>query len=188
MFLSNKIGYVFLDIGPKIRDLRLASGLTQEELAERADLTKGFISQLERDRTSISLDSFLDILAALNVSITEFFSTEKTPVVFTKGDRAYIEEKGVHSFSLLIPGATNRRMEPALVTLKHGESTPVINPFQGEEFGFVLQGRIAVHLGKAIHKVSQGECFYFEAEKEHYLENIWKRDAVVLWITSPPYF
>jgi transcriptional regulator with XRE-family HTH domain len=177
-----------LDIGPKIRNLRLASGLTQEELADRADLTKGFISQLERDRTSISLDSFLDILAALNISITEFFSAETTPVVFTKQDRAYIEEQGVKSFILLIPGATNRRMEPALVTLKHGEKTPTISPFQGEEFGYVMQGRIAVNFGNATYKVSQGECFYFEAEKEHYLENKWKRDAVILWITSPPYF
>ena len=177
-----------MDIGSKIRDLRLASDLTQEELADRADLTKGFISQLERDRTSISLDSFLDILAALNITITEFFATETTPVVFTRDDRSYIEEKGVKSFSLLIPGATNRRMEPALVTLSHGESTSAVLPFQGEEFGFVIQGRIAVHLGNSTYKVSQGECFYFEAEKEHYLENKWKRDAVILWITSPPYF
>lgn len=177
-----------MDIGAKIRDLRLASDLTQEELAERADLTKGFISQLERDRTSISLDSFLDILAALNISITEFFSTQTTPIVFTKDDRSDIEEKGVKSFSLLIPGATNRRMEPALVTLKQGECTPTVNPFQGEEFGFVLQGRIALHLGNSSYKVRQGECFYFEAEKEHYLENKWRRAAVILWITSPPYF
>jgi transcriptional regulator with XRE-family HTH domain len=177
-----------LDIGAKIRDLRLASDLTQEELAERADLTKGFISQLERDRTSISLDSFLDILAALNVTINEFFSAESIQIVFTQDDRAQIEEKGVHSFSLLIPGATNRRMEPALVTLKGGEKTTTIGPFQGEEFGLVIQGRIAIHFGNMTHKVGQGECFYFEAEKEHYLENRWKRDAVILWVTSPPYF
>ena len=177
-----------MDIGAKIRDLRLASDLTQEELAERADLTKGFISQLERDLTSISLDSFMDILAALNVNITEFFATDTTPVVFTKDDRANLEEQGVNSFTLLIPGATNRRMEPALVTLKEGEKTPALDPFQGEEFGFVLQGRVAVHLGKAVYKIKEGECFYFNAGKEHHLENIWKRDAVILWVTSPPYF
>jgi transcriptional regulator with XRE-family HTH domain len=177
-----------LDIGLKIRDLRLASGLTQEELAERADLTKGFISQLERDRTSISLDSFLDILAALNVTITEFFAADTAQVVFTAEDRAQIEEEGVSAFTLLVPGATNRRMEAAFVTLKQGEKTPTMSPFQGEEFGLVLSGRVAVHLGTVVHKVTQGECFYFEAGKEHYLENIWKREAVVLWVTSPPVF
>jgi transcriptional regulator with XRE-family HTH domain len=177
-----------LNIGLKIRDLRLASGLTQEELAERADLTKGFISQLERDRTSISLDSFLDILAALNVTITEFFAADIQQVVFTAEDRAQIEEEGVNSFTLLVPGATNRRMEAALVTLKQGEKTPAMSPFQGEEFGLVLTGRVAVHLGTTVYKVAQGECFYFEASKEHYLENIWKRETMILWVTSPPVF
>ena len=168
-----------MNVGSKIRDLRLASDLTQEDLAERADLTKGFISQLERDVTSVSLDSFLDILSALNVTVQ---------MVFTQEDQAQIEEKGVHDFSLLIPGATNRRMEPALITLKLGEKTNPMPPFQGEEFGYVLQGRIEVHVGNKTLKISQGQCFYFEAKKEHYLENKWKRDALILWVTSPPYF
>ena len=177
-----------MNIGSKIRDLRLASNLTQEDLAERADLTKGFISQLERDISSISLDSFLDILSALNVTISDFFAAETTRMVFTQEDQAQIEEEGVHDFSLLIPGATNRRMEPALITLKHGEKTNPMPPFQGEEFGYILQGRIEAHIGTRILKVNQGQCFYFEAKKEHYLENKWKRDALILWVTSPPYF
>lgn len=177
-----------MDIGSKIRDLRLASNLTQEELADRADLTKGFISQLEREVTSVSLDSFLDILSALNVTVSDFFATETTQVVFTQEDQARIEEEGVHDFSLLIPGATNRRMEPALITLKQGEKTNPMLPFQGEEFGYILQGRIQVYIGNKTLKVSQGQCFYFEAKKEHYLENKWKRDAVILWVTSPPFF
>ena len=50
-----------MEIGEKIRSLRLKLGLTQEELAERSDLTKGFISQLERDLTSPSVDSLNDL-------------------------------------------------------------------------------------------------------------------------------
>jgi len=52
----------FMKIGERIRNLRQMSNLTQEELAERAGLTKGFISQIERDLTSISLDSLIKIL------------------------------------------------------------------------------------------------------------------------------
>jgi transcriptional regulator with XRE-family HTH domain len=51
-----------MKIGERIRNLRQMSNLTQEELAERAGLTKGFISQIERDLTSISLDSLIKIL------------------------------------------------------------------------------------------------------------------------------
>lgn len=54
-----------MNIGNKIREMRIEKGLTQEELADRSELTKGFISQIERDLTSPSVDSLLDILEAL---------------------------------------------------------------------------------------------------------------------------
>lgn len=61
-----------MEIGEKIRSLRLKLGLTQEELAERSDLTKGFISQLERDLTSPSVDSLNDLLNALGTDMATF--------------------------------------------------------------------------------------------------------------------
>ena len=77
-----------LKIGEKIKALRLASELTQAELADRARLTKGFISQLENDQTSISVDSLADILGALGVSLAEFFSdSSDVKVVFSPGSR-----------------------------------------------------------------------------------------------------
>ena len=51
-----------MEIGKKIKDLRIAKGLTQEELADRSELSKGFISQLERDLTSPSIATLIDIL------------------------------------------------------------------------------------------------------------------------------
>ncbi|MCK4606862.1 MAG: helix-turn-helix transcriptional regulator, partial [candidate division Zixibacteria bacterium] len=63
-----------MKIGEKIKALRLSSDLTQEELANRAGLSKGFISQLENDQTSIQIDSLADILEALSVSLSDFFS------------------------------------------------------------------------------------------------------------------
>ena len=62
-----------MKIGERIRNSRQLSNLTQEELAERANLTKGFISQIERDLTSISLDSLIQILEALDENISDFF-------------------------------------------------------------------------------------------------------------------
>lgn len=61
-----------MSIGQKIRRLRQVQQLTQEELAQRSELTKGFISQVERDLTSPSVATFLDILEALGVSPTTF--------------------------------------------------------------------------------------------------------------------
>ncbi len=54
-----------MNIGPKIKELRVMKGLTQEELADRSELSKGFISQLERDLTSPSIATLVDILNSL---------------------------------------------------------------------------------------------------------------------------
>ena len=163
-----------IKIGERIRSLRELSNLTQEELADRANLTKGFISQIERDLTSISLDSLIQILEAMDENISDFF-------------RETSEEK-IEKFELLVPGSTNRRLEPILLTLLKGQTTPKERPHEGEEFGLVLQGRINLRFGKEVQKLKRGECFYFSSEKEHWLQNPGSREAVVLWISSPPSF
>lgn len=60
-------------IGSKIKELRVLKGLTQEELADRAELSKGFISQLERDLTSPSIATLVDILQCLGTDLKTFF-------------------------------------------------------------------------------------------------------------------
>ena len=76
-----------IDIGSKLKDLRVQKGLTQEELADRAELTKGFISQLERNLTSPSIATLMDILQCLGTSIGEFFNEEtEEQVVFSRND------------------------------------------------------------------------------------------------------
>ena len=65
-----------MEIGKKIKELRTLKGLTQEELADRAELSKGFISQLERDLTSPSITTLVDILQCLGTDLKDFFSDE----------------------------------------------------------------------------------------------------------------
>ena len=178
-----------MKIGERIKNLRELSNLTQEELAERAGLTKGFISQIERDLTSISLDSFLQILGAMDENISDFFresSAEK--IVYRETDRVAIEKEKIQRFELLVPGSTNRRLEPILLTLRKGQVTPKERPHEGEEFGFVLRGRVSLRFGKEVLKLKKGECFYLSAEKEHSLHNSASKEALILWISSPPSF
>ena len=63
-----------MEIGSKIRSLRLTHDMTLEDLANRTELTKGFLSQLERDLTSPSIATLVDILEALGTNLTEFFT------------------------------------------------------------------------------------------------------------------
>lgn len=66
-----------MEIGEKLRNLRIQKNLTQEELGERTDLSKGYISQLERDLSSPSMETFFDILEVLGVTPAEFFKQKR---------------------------------------------------------------------------------------------------------------
>lgn len=177
-----------MDIGKKIKDLRIAKSLTQEELADRAELTKGFISQLENNLTSPSIATLMDILQCLGTDLKNFFDDdEDNQIVFSKED--YFEKDDAELKNMvqwIIPNAQKNLMEPILLTLEEGGTTYPDNPHEGEEFGYVLSGSITIHLGKKIYKVKKGESFYYEAKYEHYIES--KKGAKVIWVSCPPSF
>ncbi|MBO5926504.1 MAG: helix-turn-helix transcriptional regulator, partial [Clostridia bacterium] len=83
-------------LGDKIKELRLGCDLTQEELANRCELSKGYISQLENDLTSPSIATLIDILSALGTSLKEFFSEEEEKkIVFSENDFIEKKEEGI---------------------------------------------------------------------------------------------
>ena len=157
-------------------------------LADRAELSKGFISQLERNLTSPSIATLMDILQCLGTTLGEFFNeTPEEQIVFGKSD--YFEKKDPelkNEIKWIIPNAQKNVMEPIMLTLEPGGETYPDNPHEGEEFGYVLQGTVAIHLGSKVHKAKKGESFYFTPDKKHYLTS--KAGAVILWVTSPPSF
>ena len=177
-----------MDIGNRLKDLRVLKGLTQEELADRAELSKGFISQVERNLTSLSIATLMDILQCLGLTIGEFFNEEpEEQIVF--GHQDYFEKVDNelnNTIKWIIPNAQKHIMEPILLTLQAAGSTYPDNPHEGEEFGYVLSGSISIHLGNRIYRAKKGESFYFIPDKKHFLTT--KSGAVVLWVSSPPSF
>lgn len=128
--------------------------LTQEETADRSELSKGFISQLERDLTSPSIATLVDILQCLGTNLNEFFSDdEEEQVVF--GDEDYFEKKDTdlkNTIEWIIPNAQRNMMEPIRLTLAPGGATYPDLPHEGEEFGYVLQGSVKIHVGNKVYK------------------------------------
>ena len=170
--------------------LRMRKGLTQEELANRSELSKGFISQLENDVTSPSIATLVDVLTCLGTDLKTFFGEEQdNQIVFCEEDYfVKTDEAQGNEIAWIVPNAQKNRMEPIRLTLQSGACTEVDSPHEGEEFGYVLSGRVLIHLGDECHKAKKGESFYYPASCDHYLENPGKTPAVILWISSPPYF
>ena len=177
-----------MEIGRKIKEIRLRRGLTQDELASRCELSKGYISQLENDISSPSIATLVDILNILGVTLQEFFTEPKQEqVVFSQQD--FFESangEGVNTW--LIPNSQKNEMEPIILTLPVGGKSDERYPFEGEEFGYVLEGKLTIHAGDYTYKAKKGDAFYLSCDKEHFLENSGAKECRILWVTTPSNF
>lgn len=179
---------ISLDIGKKIKKLRTLYNLTQEELANRTELTKGYISQLENDLVEPSLPTLEDIVNALGTNLSDFFKDEKEEkVVFGIGDY-FVKEEEEYKIEWLVPNAQKNEMEPIMITIYPNASTDIDYPHEGQEFGYVLEGEIMLCIDDKMHRVQKGETFYYDSDKNHYLKNVKNKVCRLIWVSSPPNF
>lgn len=178
-----------MDIGKNLKRLRTANSLTQQELADRCELTKGYISQLERDLTSPSIATLTDILECLGTDLGSFFNEAIDQKIVFKEDDVFVKESDDnYIINWIVPNAQKNKMEPILVELGANSKTKEDEPHEGEEFGYVLSGTIILNYGNQTYKVKKGESFYIKTNKTHYIENTSKNPARVIWVCTPPNF
>ena len=108
-----------MDIVHLMKELRIQYGLTQQELADRAELTKGFISQLERNQNSPSIGTLLDIIQCLGTTPAEFFTDEEPEqIVFKQEDYFEKTDEEKHCCNeWVVPNAQKNQMEPVRLVL-----------------------------------------------------------------------
>ena len=179
-----------MDIGKRLRTIRTRNGLTLEELASRSELSKGFLSQLENNITSPSISTLEDITEVLGVSLKSFFKEERTEqVVFSKDD-FFVDERDGSTITWLVPNSQKNEMEPILLTLEEGGESNVIDPHEGEEFGYVLQGKVELvdMDNDRSFSIKKDETFCLKGEHQHKLVNRSKQIAEIIWIITPPLF
>ena len=179
-----------MQIGAKIKALRLKKGLTQEELGERTDLTKGYISQLERDLNSPSIETLFNILEVLGSTPKEFFddTANEQPVVYTKDDQtSFTDQDKKYTIQWLIPTSNEKEMEPVIITLKKDGEFKQFEPSLSETFIFVLNGRIRVVIGNEEYIASEGHAVYYEASSHHQIFNAHNGITRLLLVATESY-
>lgn len=178
-----------MKIGKKIKQLRTMYNLTQEELANRLELTKGYISQLENDLTEPSISTLEDIVLALGTNLSDFFKDEEVEeqIVFRKDDY-FIKENPGYSITWLITNAQKNEMEPIMVTIQPKCQTDIDYPHEGQEFGYVLEGEVLLSLGNKRYRLKKGESFYYDSSINHSLSNVKDKVCKLIWVSSPPNF
>lgn len=178
-----------MDIGYKLKNLRVQQNLTQEELADRSELTKGFISQVERNLTSPSIATLIDILEALGITPLEFFKDDtEEKIVFTENDYVESIKEDSYTINWIVPNAQKNIMEPTIIEIEPKGMSKEVLPFEGEIMGYIIDEEIILNYGNKKFEVKKGETFYFRADKLSYIENVKNKKAKVIWISSPPNF
>lgn len=177
-----------MDIGHKLKQLRVRQNLTLEELASRSELTKGFLSQVERDLTSPSISTLSDILEALGSSLSEFFREEKSDQIVFRNSDFFVDEKDEYTIHWIVPNTQKNQMEPILIEIPPKSKSFEVSPHSGEEFGICLEGSVVLYIGNDKFQVKKGETFYLKGREFHYIRNDNKVRAKVLWVSTPPIF
>lgn len=176
-------------LGRRIKDLRLGRGLSIKELAKRAELSAGAISQIERGIGSTSIRSIRNICKALRVPLGILFSAEnkdgeneyicrfhqRETLDFGHGTiKQKLTAKGVNNLELL---AVN--VEPG------GNSGPDTYSHDGEEMGLVLSGVLDLCIAEQRYHLKEGDAFAFPSTMPHRFSNSGNVACRVLWVNSP---
>jgi quercetin dioxygenase-like cupin family protein len=178
-----------VSIGNKIRELRAASGLTLQQVAEGAGCTAAYISQIEHDKVSPSIASLKKIAQVFGVRIVDFFLDERTdgdlvfapqdwPVVSMPGWSAHIRQ--------MVPSIATKIMQPFMTEIAPGGGCPESYSHQGEEFGLVLEGELTLQVGGEEHRVPAGHSFYHSSLQPHAWVNNGQKPCRVIWVVTPP--
>lgn len=177
-----------MDIGKKLKDLRLRNNLTLEELASRSELTKGFLSQVERNLTSPSISTLEDLLEALGTNLSDFFQPDHEEKIIFQTQDFFEDIKDEYTIEWIIPNAQKNQMEPILLTLHPQQKSMEMTCHNGEEFGYVLKGNVTLVRENQKYRLKAKETFYLDGKMSHYFYNHGNSDAKILWVTTPPMF
>ena len=180
-----------VDLGARIRSLRLARRATLRQLAAQAAVTESFLSQVERGVASPSIASVQRIARALDTSIAELFAAdESTGTVVRVGDRRKIVYQGLGAVDEFLTHGTNGRLQVIYSTIESGGGTgdEAYTHDSDEEVVVVLEGSLDLWVGPEHYRLAAGDAVTHSSRIPHRNTNPGPGVARVLFCITPPSF
>jgi DNA-binding transcriptional MerR regulator/uncharacterized cupin superfamily protein len=174
-------------IGPHFRKLRLQRGESLATVAEAVGVSIGFLSNVERSQSGASIGIMRKLAQHYGLNILDLFSPidGTGPLVRPQDRRSLKGGPGVR-MELLASGKIT--MEPHLFRISPGAGSGGYYSHEGEEFLYLVRGRLAIWLGGEEFRLRAGDSFYFASQTEHRWHNPGRTETVILWINTPPTF
>ena len=185
-------------IGAKITTLRESLRLSQAELAERCDCDIAVLERIEAGKLPPSLAPLIKITRALGVRLGTLLDddTNVGPVVTRKGQAEAVarlkslatsSDAGMLDFFSLAEGKTSRHMEPFMINVHPAPAgAHSLSSHEGEEFVYVLDGRIEVEYGHELQVLEPGDSIYYDSIVPHQLRAHGEGTARILAVVYAP--
>ncbi|WP_323847639.1 MAG: XRE family transcriptional regulator [Phytoplasma sp.] len=175
-----------MNIGLQIRNLRLNRKITQKELANKINVTSGYISQIENNLISPSLKILFSLFKVFKISASDFFQQKKhIELIHKKDDFLAITEPNLKNTTYyLFPSINRYQIEPVIIEIEPKGQTTMNNNIKGDVFGFVVEGEVVLILNKLRYFLKKGDTFYLLTDKKYYLLNQNEEIAKILKIIS----
>jgi len=173
-------------LGTRLRSLRAAKGWTLEELAERSGLSKPFLSRLESADRQPSIAAVLTLARVFGVpmgSLFEVTQEDDSCLVVRMGEVAVHEGNGISYLPL--SSASRFNLQPMRATISPQRQGSERYQHDGEEWLYVLSGRLALHVGDREYQLQPGDAAHFDSRQPHRLDAMDGREAEVILVASP---
>ncbi len=187
------------DIGARLREIRLAAGLSQRELASRAGVTHGLISTIEQNKSSPSVASLRKILEGVSLTMTDFFQEEaRAPdrVAFRADELVDLTSRLSRMNGQPDPRMTLRQVGNAAahgLQILHERYEPGADTGEtmlehtSHEGGVVISGELELTVGTEIQVLGPGDAYLFDSRIPHRFRNPGEEIAIVVSACTPPY-
>ncbi|KRE11142.1 XRE family transcriptional regulator [Bosea sp. Root381] len=188
------------DVGGRLKEIRVAAGLSQRELAARSGVTNSLISLIEQNRNSPSVASLRKILDGIPMSMVNFFDEAHTP-----GDKVFFDASDLLDLTSRLHqvngGESRGRMSFRQVGDAHAHGLQILHEsyepgadtgaamlkHESHEGGVVLMGELEITVGDQIKVLAPGDAYLFDSRTPHRFRNIGVERCVVVSACTPPY-
>ncbi|MEO6625060.1 MAG: cupin domain-containing protein [Burkholderiaceae bacterium] len=180
-------------IGEQLRELRLVKGLTLRHVADKAGISVGYLSQLERNQSRLPIGVLKKLADVLGVHMNWFFqgsvgaASAERDVVVRAGQRRRMSFTGLGITEELLSPNLSGPLELLLSTIAPGADSEDYS-HDGAEAGYVLSGSLDLWVSGRYFQLQEGDSFSFKSTEVHRCANPGTQATRVLWVITPPHY
>lgn len=178
-----------LAVGARLKAVREQAGLSQRELAKRANVTNSTVSLIEQESHAPSLASLHRLLRAIPISMADFFAlpTSKQNVLFYDADDLAVVTRGEVDMRVMGGERRDKKLQMFIEHYSPGTDTgETVITHDGETAALVIEGTVELHTGEGVRKIEAGGGFHILGPEPYRLKNVGKTVAVVACAVTPP--